>query len=157
MTTLSVSGALCRQHGAGCCRVWRKLHLVADSATHEIICADLSLSGTTDAQALPGLINQTHRKIREASANGTYDSRYCHDVLLRKKNQAAYPATKGGNTGQTSTMNVIIQWQISILAAAMVYGKRKKVGYHRRSVAETAISRIKKVFGGRLSLRDYDA
>jgi len=42
-----------RQHGADRRRVWRKLHLAADSATHEIICADLSLSGTTDAQALP--------------------------------------------------------------------------------------------------------
>jgi hypothetical protein len=70
-------------HGADRRRVWHKLHLTADSATHEIICADLSLSGTTDAQALPGLINQTHRKIREASTDGAYDTRYCHDVLLR--------------------------------------------------------------------------
>ncbi len=54
-----------RQHGADRRRVWRKLHLAADSATHEIICADLSLSGTTDAQAFPGRINQTHRKIRK--------------------------------------------------------------------------------------------
>ncbi len=65
-----------RQHGADRRRVWRKLHLAADSATHEILCADLSLSGTTDAQALPGLINQTHRKIREVSADGAYDARY---------------------------------------------------------------------------------
>lgn len=31
-------------------------HLAVDSATHEVICADLPLSGTTDAQALLGLI-----------------------------------------------------------------------------------------------------
>lgn len=74
-----------RQHGADRRRVWRKLHLVTDSATHEIICAYLSFSGTTDAQALPELTNQTHRKIREASADGAYDTRYCHDALLRKK------------------------------------------------------------------------
>nr|WP_238337574.1 transposase [Arsenophonus endosymbiont of Aphis craccivora] len=67
-----------RQHGADRRRVWRKLHLAADSVTHEIICADLSLSGTTDAQALPGLINQTHRKIREVSADGAYYACYCH-------------------------------------------------------------------------------
>ncbi|HIB1392460.1 TPA: IS5 family transposase, partial [Salmonella enterica subsp. enterica serovar Muenchen] len=46
-----------RQYGADKRRVWRKLHLAADSVTHEIICADLSLSGTTDAQALPALID----------------------------------------------------------------------------------------------------
>lgn len=59
-----------RQHRADKRRVWRKLHLTAVSVTHEIICADLSLNGTTDAQALSGLINQTHRKIKEASADG---------------------------------------------------------------------------------------
>lgn len=33
----------------------------------------------------------------------------------------------------------------------------KKVGYHRRSVAETAMFRIKNLLGGHLSLHDYDA
>ena len=84
-----------RKHGAGRRRVWRKLHLAADSATHEIICADLSLSGTTDAQALPGLINQTHRKIREASADGAYDTRYCHDAFLKKKVRPLIPPRSG--------------------------------------------------------------
>ena len=84
-----------RQHGANRRRVWRKLHLAADSATHEIICADLSLSGTTDGQALPALINQTHRKIREASADGAYDTRYCHDALLRKKIRPLIPPRSG--------------------------------------------------------------
>ena len=63
--------------------------------THEIICADLSLSGTTDAQALPGLINQIHRKIRKASADGAYDTRYCHDALLRKKIRPLIPPRSG--------------------------------------------------------------
>lgn len=34
---------------------------------------------------------------------------------------------------------------------------KKKVGYHRRSVAETAMFRMKTLLGGSLSLRDYDA
>lgn len=62
-----------RQHGTDKHRVWIKLHLAADSVTHEIICADLSLSETTEAQALLALINQTHRKIKQASADGAYD------------------------------------------------------------------------------------
>ncbi len=33
----------------------------------------------------------------------------------------------------------------------------KKVGYHRRSVVETAMFRIKTLLGGHLSLRNYDA
>lgn len=33
---------------------------------------------------------------------------------------------------------------------------KKKVGYRRRSVGETAMFRIKTLLGGHLSLRDYD-
>nr|WP_284700519.1 hypothetical protein [Serratia symbiotica] len=29
--------------------------------------------------------------------------------------------------------------------------------YHRRSIAETAMYRVKQLFGGHLALRDYDA
>lgn len=34
---------------------------------------------------------------------------------------------------------------------------KEKVGYHLRSLAETAMSRVKMMFTERLSLRDYDA
>ncbi|NLS43863.1 IS5/IS1182 family transposase, partial [BEV proteobacterium] len=34
---------------------------------------------------------------------------------------------------------------------------KKKVGYYRRSVAETAMFLFKTLLGGHLSLRDYDA
>lgn len=93
-TGLKVSGEgelKVRQHEADKRRVWRKLHPAADSVTHEIICADLSLSGTTDAQALPALINQTHRKIKQASADGAYDVCYCHDALMKKKIRPLIP------------------------------------------------------------------
>lgn len=145
-----------RQHGADRRRVWRKLHLAADSATHEIICADLSLSGTTDAQALPGLINQTHRKIREASADGAYDTRYCHDALLRKKIRPLIPPRKGGQYWPDKYHE-----RNHAVANQYLSGNndvwKKKTGYHRRSVAETAMFRLKTLLGGHLSLRDYDA
>ena len=76
-------------------RIWRKLHLAVDSKTHEIICADLSLNNVTDSEAFPGLIRQTHRKIRSAAADGTYDTRLCHDELRRKKISALIPPRKG--------------------------------------------------------------
>lgn len=145
-----------RRHGADRRRVWRKLHLAADSATHEIICADLSLSGTTDAQALPGLINQTHRKIREASADGAYDTRYCHDALLRKKIKPLIPPRSGAQywPARYHERNHAVANQ-HLSGNNDVW--KKKVGYHRRSVAETAMFRFKTLLGDHLSLRDYDA
>ncbi|MGG2140762.1 IS5 family transposase [Symbiopectobacterium sp. RP] len=144
-----------RQHGADRRRVWRKLHLAVDSVTHEIICADLSLSGTTDAQALPALINQTHRKIREASADGTYDTVYCYDALLRKKIRPLIPPRREAQYWQNRYHE-----RNHAVANQLISGSndiwKKKVGYHRRSVAETAMFRFKRLLGGHLSLRDYD-
>lgn len=145
-----------RQHGADKRRVWRKLHLAADSITHEIICADLSLSGTTDAQALPALIKQTHRKIKQASADGAYDVCYCHDAMMKKKIRPLIPPRKGAQywPDKYHERNHAVANQ-HLSGSNSVW--KKKVGYHRRSVAETAMFRFKTLLGGHLSLRDYDA
>ncbi|MDF7679132.1 IS5 family transposase [Enterobacteriaceae bacterium ESL0689] len=145
-----------RQHGTDKRRVWRRLHLAADRATQKIICADLSLSGTTDAQALEGLINQTHRKIREASADGAYDTHYCHDALLRKKIRPLIPPRSGAQywSGKYHERNHAVANQ-HLSGSNDVW--KKKVGYHRRSLAETAMYRVKTLLGVHLSLRDYDA
>ena len=84
-----------KKHGKERRRIWRKLHLAVDASTHEVICADLSLNNVTDAEAFPGLIRQTHRKIRSAAADGAYDTRRCHDELRRKKISALIPPRKG--------------------------------------------------------------
>ncbi|WP_375164131.1 transposase [Shewanella xiamenensis] len=52
-----------KKHGTdGKRRVWRKLHIAVDTHSHEIIAAELSLSCVTDAEVMPNLLKQTHRK-----------------------------------------------------------------------------------------------
>ncbi|WP_218758842.1 transposase, partial [Vibrio parahaemolyticus] len=65
----------------GKCRVWSKLHLAVDTYTHEIIAAELTLLGVTDAEVLPNLLKQTRRAIKEISGDGTYDTREYHKVI----------------------------------------------------------------------------
>lgn len=57
------------------------LHLAVDAEIHEVIYANLSLNKVTDAAAFPGLIRQTHRKVRVACADGTYDTKLYYDEL----------------------------------------------------------------------------
>lgn len=66
-------------------RVWRKHHLAVDTDTHEIIAAELTLSGVTDAEVLPNLLKQTRRTIKEISGDGAYDTRVCHRAIRVKK------------------------------------------------------------------------
>ncbi len=75
------------KHGTdGKRRVWRKLHLAVDTNTHEIIAAELTLSGVTDAEVLPNLLKQTRRSIKETSGDGAYDTReFTGRLELRKR------------------------------------------------------------------------
>ncbi|MNG08091.1 hypothetical protein D3C84_914270 [compost metagenome] len=44
-------------------RVWRKLHLAVDPATHDIVAAEVSLENVHDAEVLPTLLNPLRRVI----------------------------------------------------------------------------------------------
>ncbi|NIG62069.1 MAG: transposase [Serratia symbiotica] len=66
-----------------------------DTETHEVICIDLSLSNITDTEALLGLIRQTYRTIKVASADVAFDRRVSHDELRRKKIRSLIPPRSG--------------------------------------------------------------
>jgi hypothetical protein len=83
------------------------------TATHEVVCADLSLNNVTDSEAFPGLIRQTHRKIRAAAADGAYDTRLCHDELRRKKSARLFLPEKEQVTGPVSTQTATVPLLIS--------------------------------------------
>ncbi len=76
-------------------RVWRKLHIAADTDTHEIVVAELSLSNVTDAEVQPNLLMQTRRKISEISCDGTYDTKNCYEAIRIKRAVALIPPRYG--------------------------------------------------------------
>ncbi len=125
-----------KKHGTdGKRRVWRKLHIAVDTHSHEIIAAELSLSNVTDAEA--------------------YDTRECHEAIRRKRAFTLIPPREGAAYWeQGHPRNLVVSFQ-------KLYGSNKKwkqrYGYHRRSISETAMYRIKQLLGGRLSMRNYNA
>nr|WP_247644796.1 IS5 family transposase [Vibrio cholerae] len=145
-----------KKHGTdGKRRVWRKLHLAVDTSTHEIIAAELSLSSVTDAEVLPNLLKQTRRKILEISGDGAYDTRGCHAAIRIKRAIALIPPREGAAFWERGhPRNLAVGCQ-------KLYGSNKhwkeRYGYHKRSLSETAMYRVKQLLGGRLSLRNYNA
>lgn len=136
-------------------RVWRKLHIAVDTHSHEIIAAELSLSNVTDAEVLPNLLKQTQRRIHTISGDGAYDTRECHEAIRRKRAFTLIPPREGAAYWeQGHPRNLAVSFQ-------KLYGSNKKwkqrYGYHRRSISETAMYRIKQLLGGRLSMRNYNA
>ncbi|EOV5436654.1 IS5 family transposase [Vibrio parahaemolyticus] len=141
-----------KKHGTdGKRRVWPKLHLAVDTSTHEIIAAELSLSTVRDAEVQPNLLKQTRRKILDISGDGAYDTR---DATQQSVLDAS-PSKRGrGILGKRS-----FEKFSSYLQKAIGSNKhwKKRYGYHKRSLSETAMYRVKQLLGGRLSLRNYNA
>lgn len=135
--------------------VWRKLHLAVDTSTHEIIAAELSLSTVSDAEVLPSLLKQTRRKILEISGDGAYDTRDCHAAIRIKRAFALVPPREGAAFWERGhPRNLAVGCQK--LNGSNKHWK-KRYGYHKRTLSETAMYRLKQLLGGRLSLRNYNA
>jgi hypothetical protein len=136
-------------------RVWRKLHLAVDTSTHEILAAEFSLITVTDAEVLPNLLKQTRRKILEISGDGANDTRDCHEVIQIKRAVALIlPRERAAFWERGHPRNFAVGCQ-------KLYGSNKhwkeRYGYHKRSLSETAMYRVKQLLGGQLSLRNYNA
>ena len=145
-----------RKHGTdGKRRSWRKLHIGVDVVTHEIIAAELTFSNVSDGDVLPNLLKQTRRKILKVSGDGAYDTRQCYEAICIKKATPLVPPRLGAvfwEKGHPRNLSVGFQ---------QFYGSNKqwktRFGYHKRSISETAMYRVKKLLGGTLSLRNYNA
>lgn len=148
-----------RLHGASKRRTWRKLHLAVDEATGEILAADLTLSSAGDGERLPALLSQVeqgHVTIHQVSADGAYDSWSCHEAITRREAEATIPPRSGSKIKQHGNSKNPRLGRDEILRRIRKVGKdawKVESGYHRRSLAETAMYRQKQIFGEGLNAR----
>ena len=147
-----------RQHGWSKRRTWRKLHLAVDEATGEIVAAVASEAGVTDDDVVPDLMEQVDRPVKQVSADGAYDKRKCYEALEATGATVTIPPRhdakiwQHGNSGGE-------RWQRDEnLRAIRRLGRKQwkqESGYHRRSLAETTIFRLKTIFGATLRSRSF--
>ncbi len=142
-----------RKHGAEKRRVWRKLHLAVDPVTHDIVAAEVSLENVHDAEVLPTLLNPLRRKLGHVYADGAYDSKASHRLISRKGATACIPPRK--NAGLWKKGHPRNEAVLVIRKEGLAHWK-KISGYHRRSLAETAMYRFKQLMMGKISLRTYN-
>lgn len=148
-----------RQHGYTKRRTWRKLHLGVDQATHEFVAVVVSTNDFKDSQLLPDLLEQVEEEIQQVSADGAYDSRNCYDALRQREARAAIPPRDGAKIWQHGNTKAERHIRDENLRAIRRKGRRewkRACGYHRRSLAETQVFRVKMIFGERVSARSFE-
>jgi hypothetical protein len=145
-----------RQHGYSKRRTWLKLHLAIDPETHEIQAAVVSDPGVTDAEAVPCLLGQVANPVAGAGADGAYDRRTVYEELDRRGARAVIPPRRDAKIqrhGNTSGPRLARDEDLRRIRQVGRAAWKEESGYHRRSLAETAMFRIKTIFGDGVSRR----
>lgn len=148
-----------RQHGYSKRRTWRKLHVMADEAIQEIVATLATTNAVGDSEVLPDLLDQVPEPIDQVSADGSYDSRACHEAIAQRQARAVIPPRENAQPWAPHPDGTMHP-RTGLLARIAQVGRtqwKKDSGYHRRSLAETAIFRLKTLFGAQLQARRFDA
>lgn len=148
-----------RQHGYSKRRTWRKLHLAADEATGEIVAAVVTTNSFKDSQVLPDLLNQLDDQIKQISADGAYDSRNCYLLIGERKAQAAIPPQKRARIwqhGNSKNERLLRDENLRRIRRVGRAAWKRESKYHRRSLAETQMFRLKTIFGEHVRARSFE-
>lgn len=144
-----------RTHGVGKRRTWRKLHIAMDEATGEILATVASTSNVGDKAVLPNLLAQIEDEIAQLTGDGGYDYADCYEVIAERKARAVIPPRR---TGRLHPQDERLRARDKSLRRIRKVGRKKwkrESKYHRRSLVETAMMRVKTIFGGSLSSRRF--
>ena len=147
-----------RRYGWSKRRTWRKLHLGVDEATGEVAAAAVSSNACGDGQALPTLLAQVEGEIKQVTGDGGYDDRRCYDAIRERGARAVIPPQKGARIWRHGNTKRERHDRDENLRSIRAHGRAKwkrESGYHRRSLAEVAVFRLKMVFGERASARSF--
>jgi IS5 family transposase len=149
-----------RQYGWGKRRTWRKLHLGVDETTGEVVAAALTTNASKDGAVLPELLAQVKDSLWQVTGDGGYDHRSCYEAISRREARAIIPPRRGARIWQHGNSKQERLQRDENLRGIRQVGRaawKRESGYHRRSLAETQMFRLKTIFGSRLSGRGLAA
>jgi len=154
-----------RQQGYVKHRLWRKLHLAVNSQSQEIESYELTDLGVQDSEGFNLLLKSLESPINKAIGDGTYDRFSCYEEASRRKFRLVTPPQRNARTSEERKDNKkkasfeAVQRRDETIREVREQGRahwKIKAGYHRRSLAETAIYRIKNILGSQLSTKLFE-
>jgi hypothetical protein len=145
-----------RQHGPSKRRTWRKLHLAVDPATQEIVAEVLTTNAAHDADLAEALLGEAPGRIDTVTADGIYDKWKVYDAIERRGARPKIPPRHDAKIKRhANAVGPRLARDEAIRMIRRIGRKnwKKKIGYHCRSLAETAVFRLKTIFGPMLKNR----
>jgi hypothetical protein len=140
-------------------RTWRKLHLSINAATQEIVAEVLTSKGQDDAELVPALLAQVASPVAKLYGDGAYDKWKLYDVLEQAQIEPVIPPRRRASIRQHGNCALPPLPRDEAIRAIRRLGRKRwkqASGYHRRSLVETSMSRLKRAFGNRLKNKGFD-
>ena len=145
------------KHGYSKRRTRRKVHLAMDANTGQICAALMTRQDEGDGEVLPNLLDQIPADvvIDTIGGDGAYDTRPCHAQIAASGAIPSIPPREGAMPWPDNTPGAV--WRNAAIDAIAKSSRREwkqATGYHRRSLAETLMYRLKMLTGPCLWARE---
>jgi hypothetical protein len=141
-----------------------KMHLAVDTDTSEILSTVITPNSLTDAQVFEDLIDGIDEPIEQICGDGAYDRRRCYDAIEERAEAQhqpiaiSIPPQRNAKIWRHGNANAPPHRRDENLRQIRAVGRKQwkiQSGYHRRSLAETAMFRFKTIFSSKLSSRRF--
>lgn len=150
-----------RQHGWSKRRTWKKLHIGVDENTGDILLGEVTGNDTADCEMLTPLLDQLPASVSvgQVSADGAYDKRICYEAFKeRGVHQIAVPPQHNARIWKRRNIAGERHPRDENLRRIRQGGRnlwKQESGYHRRSLVETAMFRLKTIFTDKVRSRSF--
>jgi len=147
-----------RIHGKQKRRTWRKYHVSVDPDTHEVVAMELTHANVHDSAVINAVL-ETDDVIGEVYADGAYTHKNCFDTIAAKNGNPFIHVRTGTTIVRKNPSDGEKLRNQLIRDRQKMGGKeawKKLSGYHRRSLVETHMFRLKTILGSSLKSRKFD-
>lgn len=169
LNVYSTSGYHQRKHGTGLHRQkdqWKKVHIGLELNTMQIVCMSYTDSRTNDCEVVQELCDQVKRNIVSMRADGAYDTNEFYEMLHHQGTKILIPPALTSKAQDELKKAPKIKKEylkqrddaIHFIRQYETFEeglKQWKIssGYHRRSLVEATMFRLKRIFGFHLHLQ----
>ena len=147
---------LIEKHGTRRRRSWRKLHIGLDAASGQILASELTSSDVDDGSQVEPLLDQITAPLASFIGDGAYDQAGIYDTIAKREPDAEVIVPPRSTAILSETAEIAPTQRDRHLQSIVEHGRRgwqKRSGYTRQALAETSISRFKRVIGDGLRSR----
>jgi len=151
-----------RKHGYSKRRTWRKLHVGMCADSGQIIVGALSSNSVTDDAVMVEMMDHLQDfALGDVYGDGAYDTQDCRTAIHDKGGRQIIPPPKNARVHRKDPPPCLLERNDAVekIQAGGEEGRKlwkESIGYHKRSLAETFMFRLKTIMGGDLRSRLWE-